>query len=75
MKSHDNPNRLQPWNITQLAYEMQSDLAQCSSEFERQNAIAMTTREIRELRDTIKASGRNFTPGEMAVMDNLRISY
>lgn len=67
--------RKQAWNITQLAVALREDLTSCQSELERGNCTGIYTREMRELRDSIKAEGRKFTPGECAVMDQFGIAY
>ncbi len=69
-----NDNRTQPWNITQLAYELHKDLALCQNAFERSNCKGIYTAEMRELRDKKIANNERFTPGELAVLEEHGIS-
>lgn len=72
--ARNNPHRLKPWVITQLAAEINHDLALCTTESERINCLAITTKEIRELRDEKIAAGTRFTPGEISVLKHYSIS-
>lgn len=65
----DNPDRRDPWTLTQLAYEYSKDLRQCTSEFERQNCRAMTFTDMRNTLGRIAMEGRKLTPGEIAIVE------
>jgi hypothetical protein len=66
MKSKENPNRVEPWTVTQLENELQTDLQSCHTSLERSMTIAICGKEIRE--KAIEFSKiRKLTPGEIAI--------
>lgn len=71
--TRDNPDRVKPWTLTQLACELHKDLKQCTTKTERLNCISLATIEIRELATEILQS-RKFTPSECAVIEQFGIN-
>lgn len=68
--SRNNPNRIEPWTLTQLWREMQNDLKQCQTHGERGIAKALCYREMRELARKLKAT-RKLTPFEQVIADTV----
>lgn len=58
--------RLQAWNIKQLAAALEEDLQQCNNAFERSMVKAIGGREIREKAEQWTRE-RKLTPAEVAV--------
>lgn len=57
------------WNMQALAIAAQNDLAQCHTDTERATANAINRKEMRELWQTIKTSGRKVSPIEHAIAE------
>ena len=68
MKSKDNPNRLEPWTITQLQVEFNHDLTQCQSQLERTNAEAYHRLELKKAAAEFSKT-RKLTPHEVAILE------
>lgn len=71
LATHENPNRVAPWNITQLALEYSKDLLQCQTATERTCCAGIYRTEIKDLLATIH---RKLTPGEEAVLADFGIT-
>ena len=57
------------WNLQALAIAAQNDIAQCHTDHERFMATATNRKQMRELWQTIKASGRKVSPIEQAIAE------
>ena len=59
--------RTQPWNLTQLKDALPADLAQCSTEFERDNVRNFYRMNLKSFANCF-LNERKLTPGELAIL-------